>query len=660
MILTFDNVNFFFKFIRQFLASIDVVVFSLLSWIIEGVFNLSSLMLSTDFAKQIYTRIYIILGVFMAFKLTFSFLKYLASPDAMTDKEQGVGKLIGRVVAMIIMLIAFPIVFFNPVPGDSQNRTVLAILQDGVVKTLPRIILGQAIGDTNASGSVNAKDNGKELALSMLKSFYYPSVCNEDSKNYDRSKTSNCGEYFAGKSTTISDKGLESTGIDSFSKFYNSVLNEAGNDTYAYQYMWPLTTVTGILLIVIMAGICIDIAIRCFKLLILEVMAPVPIMTYIDPKASKDGSFAAWSKTLISTYIDLFVKLGTVYLVLLLASALFRQELFDKAAYNNFSGLSYLYVQVFLVIGLFQFAKQAPKFIKDALGIKDNGGSGGFMGKAFAGMAGAAAGFAGGVAGGGGIMGGLSAAAGGFSAGAANAGSGKPLGMYSKSRDEMAKSTGKIPGGVVGRIRQNGFNRQANKAGYQDILADEKKLKENIQTQSGEKNASDRELANLRSQQANKTADVNTKRDALTLANQNAIQARANMSSGMYKQVQDDLDYARANGISEADAVASMPDDVLASYNAYKNDMSLINAADTAQTEYDTSTSELSTLNNKIADEQDNNIRLSQDIQQSQQYLQDVQKDKDKVEKGYNVYKSKKESKTPTKKNPYTSGSYRK
>ena len=459
MILTFNNVNFFFKFIRQFLASIDVVVFSLLSWMIEGVFNLSSLMLSADFAKLIYTRIYIILGVFMVFKLTFSFLKYLVSPDAMTDKEQGVGKLIGRVVAMIIMLIAFPIVFFNPVPGDSQNRTVLAVLQDGVVKTLPRIILGQAIDNTNASGGVNAKDNGKELALSMLKSFYYPSVCDEDSKNYDQSKASNCSEYFTGKSTTISDKGLESTGIDSFSKFYNSVLNEAGNDTYAYQYMWPLTTVTGILLIAIMAGICIDVAVRCFKLLILEVMAPVPIMTYIDPKASKDGSFAAWSKTLISTYIDLFVKLGTVYLVLLLASALFKQELFDKAAYNNFSGLSYLYVQVFLVIGLFQFAKMAPKFIKDALGIKDNGGgSGGFMGKALAGMAGAAAGFAGGVATGG-LAGGLS----GIMTGASSGLAGKPGQAFAQVRDEQAKLLGKTPGGIKGKLQNQAMQRSVMK-----------------------------------------------------------------------------------------------------------------------------------------------------------------------------------------------------
>ena len=502
MILTFNNVNFFFKFIRQFLASIDVVVFSLLSWMIEGVFNLSSLMLSADFAKLIYTRIYIILGVFMVFKLTFSFLKYLVSPDAMTDKEQGVGKLIGRVVAMIIMLIAFPIVFFNPVPGDSQNRTVLAVLQDGVVKTLPRIILGQAIDNTNASGGVNAKDNGKELALSMLKSFYYPSVCDEDSKNYDQSKASNCSEYFAGKSTTISDKGLESTGIDSFSKFYNSVLNEAGNDTYAYQYMWPLTTVTGILLIAIMAGICIDVAVRCFKLLILEVMAPVPIMTYIDPKASKDGSFAAWSKTLISTYIDLFVKLGTVYLVLLLASALFKQELFDKAAYNNFSGLSYLYVQVFLVIGLFQFAKMAPKFIKDALGIKDNGGgSGGFMGKALAGMAGAAAGFAGGVATGG-LAGGLS----GIMTGASSGLAGKPGQAFAQVRDEQAKLLGKTPGGIKGKLQNQAMQRSVMKhTGLSKKKLDELK---------GAKIEADNELAIAEADYANGKIDASALTDA--------------------------------------------------------------------------------------------------------------------------------------------------
>lgn len=648
MILMMDDVWFLADMLRKLVASLDVLVYSLLGFMIEGVFNLSNVMLNLDFVNQIYSRMYIVLSIFMVFKLSFSFFKYLVSPDAMNDKEQGVGKLISRVIIMVILLIAFPIVFFQPLSGDSQNRTIIGVLQDGVVKTLPRIILGQKVSNnSNTAGTV--KDDGRELALAMLKSFYYPSVCNEDSKNYDKNQSEQCNNYFKGESATVSGQGLESTGISNFHYFSSSVTNEGKNGEYAYQYQWPLTLLAGILLVVIIGGICIDVAIRTFKLLILQVMAPVPIMTYIDPKDSKDGSFAAWSKSLITTYIDLFVKLGTVYLVLLLSSALFQDRLFAK---SNVTGIAYLYVRVFLIVGLFQFAKDAPKFIKETLGIKDSGGSS-FMGKAMSGLAGAAAGFAGGVAGGGGLAGGLSAAAGGFSAGTANSGSGKPLGMYSKSRDEMAKDTGGIPGGLAGRIRQSGFNRNANKAGYQDILADKQALKDKIISDTQNKNDSDRRLAELCSKQSAQAANVDAKRTALTLANQNATQARANMASGMYKQVQDDLAYARNNGMSEAEAVATMPDDVLASYNAYKYDMSLIDAADSAQNDYDVANDALTAINEEVANEQNNNIQISQGLEQSQRDLQDVQKKKDKVEKGYNVYTSKKDNNTPTKKNPY-------
>lgn len=646
MILTFDKTGWFFEKVRDFLASIDSLVFSLLSWIIEGIFNLSHLMFNMDFVRNLYSRIYIVLSIFMIFKLSFSFFKYLVSPDAMNDKEQGVGKLISRVVIMIILLIAFPIVFFEPLSGDAQNRTIIGVLQDGVVKTLPRIILGQSVSNNDNTTST-AKEDGRELALAMLKSFYYPAVCNSDADSYDSGQSDNCNKYFQGQSATVTGTNLIS--IDAFKDFTDSASSKGDGGYYAYQYMWPLTTIAGILMIFIMLGFSIDVAIRSFKLLILEVMAPIPIMTYIDPKASKDGSFSAWSKSLISTYIDLFVKLGSVYLILLLSSELFKGTLFED---TGLSGMSALYLKVFLVIGLFQFAKEAPKFIKEALGIKDSGGSS-FMGKAMSGLAGAAAGFAGGVAGGGGLAGGLSAAAGGFSAGAANSGSGKPLGMYSKSRDEMVKATGGIPGGLAGRIRQSGFNRNANKAGYQDILADEQALKDKIISDTQNKNDSDRRLAELRSKQSAQAANVDAKRTALTLANQNATQARANMASGMYKQVQDDLAYARNNGMSEAEAVATMPDDVLASYNAYKYDMSLIDAADSAQNDYDVANDALTAINEEVANEQNNNIQISQGLEQSQRDLQDVQKKKDKVEKGYNVYTSKKDNNTPTKKNPY-------
>lgn len=423
MILTFDNYDFFVDFLRGVLASIDKLVFSLLGWIIEGIFNLSTLAVNVDFVQNIYKRIYIILAIFMVFKLSFSFLKYLVSPDAMTDKEQGVGKLAARIVTMVVMLIAFPILAFQPVKG-MNNRTILQILQDGVVKTLPRIILGAKIDD-NSSSEIKAKTNGEQLALSMLKSFYYPSVCPGGAAE-EESYASECDSYFQGGSGSVEMEidsgsiwkgGTGITEIKSLSDFEESVkeqLAKSSDKAYAWNYMWPLTTITGILLIVIMLGISIDIAVRAFKLIILQMMAPIPIMSYIDPKASKDGAFNAWLKSFVSTYVDLFVKLGTVYLVLLLAQALFSDQLFAK---TSFTGLSFLYVRIFLVIGLFQFAKNAPKFIKDALGIKDSGG--GFMDSLK--TLGAAAGLASGA-----VVGGIGGMASGIAAAKAS-GSKNPL-----------------------------------------------------------------------------------------------------------------------------------------------------------------------------------------------------------------------------------------
>lgn len=138
-------------------------------------------------------------------------------------------------------------------------------------------------------------------------------------------------------------------------------------------------------------------------------MAPIPVMTYIDPKSSKDGAFASWLRTFISTYVDIFVKLASVYLVLLLASKLLDTSasgMFgtDIADISKVSWNAANFVRVFLLIGLFKFAKEAPKFIKDALGIKDSGGDffGGLktLGAAAGTIGGAAAGLVGGVAGG--------------------------------------------------------------------------------------------------------------------------------------------------------------------------------------------------------------------------------------------------------------------
>lgn len=430
MILMFDSVGWFNNLLRPFFGGIDYLLYTLLGWVIEGIFNLSSIFASKDVTEIIYTRIYTVLAIFMVFKLTFSFIKYVVSPDTMVDKEQGVGKIIARTLTMLAILIILPTIFFKSDIFPGQNAPILTMLQNGVIKTLPKVILG--ISDDNGNTTTTAKENGNVMALNMLSSLYYPNEC---------------------KDAAVCDSDNKLTSLSGFSTSLNMTDT---NSSYVYYYMWPLTTLCGIILVFILVGIAVDVAIRVFKLMILQMIAPIPVMTYIDPKSSKDGAFNSWIKTFTTTYLDIFIKLGTVYLLLLLVKEFFSGKLFGNV-YKTLGFASGNFVMIFLIIGLFQFAKQAPKFIKDALGIKDSGG-GSFMGKALSGMAGAAAGFAGGLATGG-LAGGLS----GIMTGASSGLAGKPGQAFAQVRDEQAKLLGKTPGGIKGKLQNQAMQRSVMK-----------------------------------------------------------------------------------------------------------------------------------------------------------------------------------------------------
>ena len=99
-------------------------------------------------------------------------------------------------------------------------------------------------------------------------------------------------------------------------------------------------------------------------------MAPIPIISYMDPKGSKDGMFNAWVKLLGTTYLELFIQLGAIYF----AFFIFDSFLYAMAK-QVYSGTAYHPLTfVVMALAVFIFAKDAPKFIKQMLGLKDNGG----------------------------------------------------------------------------------------------------------------------------------------------------------------------------------------------------------------------------------------------------------------------------------------------
>lgn len=322
--------------LRDFFAFIDSIAFTVFGWILQVIFDIANADIVQDSVfDSLQNRIYIFLGIFMLFKVTVSLLSYLVNPDKIADKEKGMGKMVTRTVVVLIMLIGFPAVF-----------NLMQSVQNDLLEALPRIIIGR---------NTSTESTGEEMdgiSDSVSWSIFQLSLGEGDADLMcpDPSDSSTCINTVSGAVNVISDPA------------------DGNKSEFKYQYKFLIGTIIAILMTILLVGIAIDVAIRAFKLLILRMIAPIPIISYIDPKSSKDGAFASWTKLLISTWLDLFIKLGVLYLVLYLLDIIIIQGGLSIGATLPF--FRRLVLIVFLIIGLFFFAKQAPKFISDALGIK--------------------------------------------------------------------------------------------------------------------------------------------------------------------------------------------------------------------------------------------------------------------------------------------------
>jgi len=87
----------------------------------------------------------------------------------------------------------------------------------------------------------------------------------------------------------------------------------------------------------------------------------------MDPNGSKDGGFNSWVKTLTQTYIDLFIRLASVYFVIYIIQSMIANGIYMNKTADAVGILSF----IFICIGLFYFAKEAPKFLQQAMGMKN-------------------------------------------------------------------------------------------------------------------------------------------------------------------------------------------------------------------------------------------------------------------------------------------------
>lgn len=420
---------------------IDYAIYSLASLVLNGIYGISGTVVGSGLIDEVRNRVYVILGIFMLFKLAFSMINAIIEPEKLNDKQNGASKIITRVVVVMGLLMMVPSIF-------EASITV----QDHILKALPQIILAKTSDNRD-----DAEATGNQIASAVLQAFVH--------------KNDQCMDY---EPETIS---LSNLVTNASMKCPNNLSD--GTKVFAYDYRILISSLVGIVMIIFLVLVSVDVAIRVFKFSILQIVAPIPIMSYIDPKSSKDGSFNSWIKECISTYISLFIQLGVVYLVIFLisniAEAMLSGNGTDIIKFGGDGGTTVnVWIGIFLIIGGFFFMRQAPRYIMKVLGIKDGVGLGIGLGAGLAGM--------GALLGGAGVLAAAGAIGSQLESGATANAEGKSAltGAFNKGREIAANFNGEEkPQSLMDRMSNNLKRHQAARNGVTDATLDAAKLARN-------------------------------------------------------------------------------------------------------------------------------------------------------------------------------------
>lgn len=379
--------------IRKVLSMFDYPVYIILGFAYQLFFNVASAdVFSGGTIMKFYGRVQVIIGVFMMFQLAMTFLRGVVEPDSFS-KDKGGGSFLRRVATSLILItVLMPI---NTGGGNEYQKQLnnngllfgtLYSLQHRILSnnTIGRLVLGSGTDETvfmSDDADEQLKQSSRIFTSSVLKGFYRINLVPED----ERQDTGDKDPATLNENRMCKDMDDEVreayTRLDAEPTEIIGMVNETcntelisykllfhGNKKYVFTYLPIVSCIVGAIFTIIILSFTFDVAIRAFKLAFLRLLAPIPLIKYMDPQGSGDESFKAWTKTLTSTYLDLFIRLAVVYFVIFMI-----QTMITKGISMNSAGNGLLRALTFIVIwiGLFLFAKQAPKFIKQALGMKD-------------------------------------------------------------------------------------------------------------------------------------------------------------------------------------------------------------------------------------------------------------------------------------------------
>lgn len=381
--------NWFQDLMRTFFFSIDKIVFNFISTIYDLLISIArTSVLSQADIMDMADRIYKLLAVFMVFKVTFSLIMYVVNPDDFSDKSKGVSKLGMNIVFSLAMLVLTPYIFNYAY----QFQTI--ILEDNSLATL---IFGE---DLSKDSSI-INDAGDTIAYMTITPFFTPNLSIEglssecstvavkdngkvsfnekcsgysfDGSKFEQTSDSNTlysliNENFSEDTLKNYVAGITYSNIGLTFRQDLALATDANKDNYIIEYKYLFSTVVGVVVVLLLITFCMDVALRSIKLAFLQLIAPIPILSYVDPKSGKDGMFKKWYQMCFKTYLSLFIRLIALYFAIYIIGRVDNMvDIVDGSYQTN------TYIKIFIIIGALMFAKSFTKIL-EGLGLKLDGG----------------------------------------------------------------------------------------------------------------------------------------------------------------------------------------------------------------------------------------------------------------------------------------------
>lgn len=352
--------------IRTICLWIDCIAFSL----VDDAYNIFATLatnevINSDTIASLRNNIYILVGIIALFRMAIFLITSILTPDKFTTTKdsKGLSNLFLRLILMLCAIVLSPWAF------DQLSELQATIVNDNIIMKLFLPSSGKDIDSNDFNASfVNA---GKTMQKIVITSLIKPDEQLFGTENSTMAEREEYLTYYlnyefpdsakSGKKFLKTLDGSDSTYkvvireecrkknacLKALSQYHQMIMQSSkggfklrrlawyvagaievkdpysqdGDDdterVYYYEYMAGLTTISAIFLTYVILSWGIDIAVRSIEIAVLEVLSPLFMATIVVPESKH---FNNWLKRFGKTYVDLFIKLGTIAIAILLLS----------------------------------------------------------------------------------------------------------------------------------------------------------------------------------------------------------------------------------------------------------------------------------------------------------------------------------------------------